>query len=102
MRYQIQRFKKVDHPTVKASFDISFAAVLVRGFSLIQTADGGKFISPPSEKYQKDGQQKYKDVAVFTDDLVKADIYADVKKLYNIAPDPQQQQQNHSAPQDPF
>ena len=91
MRYQIQRFRKVDHATVKASFDISFDAVLVRGFSLIQTADGGRFISPPSEKYTKDGQQKFKDIAVFTDDLVKADIYIDVKKLYEIAPEAQPQ-----------
>lgn len=91
MNYHIQNFKKVDHQTVKASFDIDFGSVKVRGFNLIETASHGRFISPPSEKYQKDGQQKFKDIAIFTDDLVKAQIHTDIKTLYASAPDPQPQ-----------
>ncbi len=91
MSYRIQNFRKIDHATVKASFDIDFGAVKVVGFNLIETAVGGRFISPPSEKYQKDGQTKFKDIAIFADDLVKAQIQEDVKTLYAAAPDPQPQ-----------
>ena len=91
MSYRIQNFKKVDHSTIKASFDIDFGSVKVRGFNLIETASHGRFISPPSEKYQKDGQQKFKDIAIFTDDLVKAQIHTDIKILYAAAPDSQPQ-----------
>jgi len=91
MSYRIQNFKKVDHSTIKASFDIDFGPVKVRGFNLIETFSHGRFISAPSEKYQKDGQQKFKDIAILTDDLVRARIYADIKTLYATAPDPQPQ-----------
>lgn len=90
MSYRIQNFKKVDHPTVKARFDIDFGPVKVRGFNLIETVNHGRFISPPSEKYQKDGQQKFKDIAILTDDLVKGQIHADIKTLYATAPEPSQ------------
>lgn len=89
MNYRIQNFKKVNHSTVKASFDIDFGPVKVRGFNLIETTSHGRFISAPSEKYQKDGQPKFKDIAILTDDLVRAQIYADIKTLYAMAPDPQ-------------
>lgn len=89
MSYRIQNFRKVDHATVKASFDIDFGAVQVRGFNLIQKADGGRFISPPSEKYTKDGQQKFKDIAIFKDDLLKAQIDVDVSQLFKVTAEPQ-------------
>jgi hypothetical protein len=91
MSCRIQNFCKVDHTTVKASFDIDFGPVKVRNFNLIETVSHGRFISEPSEKYQKDGQQKFKDIAILTDDLVRAQIYADIKTLYTTAPDLQPQ-----------
>lgn len=96
MSYRIQNFKKVAHDTVKASFDIDFGPVKVRGFNLIETVSHGRFISAPSEKYQKDGQQKFKDIAILTDDLVRAQIYADIKTLYATIPDPQPPTSNPS------
>ena len=87
MSYRIQNFKKVDHSTIKASFDIDFGSVKVRGFNLIETTSYGRFISAPAEKYQKDGQPKFKDIAILTDDLVRAQIYADIKFLYAKEPD---------------
>ena len=93
MSYRINNFRKVDHPTVKANFDVDFGTVKVRGFNLIETASGGRFISSPSEKYtNRNGEQKFKDIAVFTDDLIRYQLEKDVSQLFQAAPDPQQQQ----------
>lgn len=87
MSYRIQNFRKVDHSTVKASFDIDFGAVRVNGFNLI-ASNNGTFISEPSEKYEKDGQTKYKKIAEFADDMIKHSVRKDIDHLYSTAPDP--------------
>lgn len=102
MNYRIQNFRKVDHPTVKASFDVDFGPVKVRGFNLI-AANGGRFISPPSEKYtNKNGEQKFKDIAILTDDMVRYQLEKDISQLFNSAPDPQHSQSDPGPAEPPF
>ena len=79
--YRIRNFRLVDHATVRAAFDVDFGPVVVKGFQLVE-ANGGRFISEPSEKYTKDGETKFRRIVEFGDDLVKARLGKAISQLY--------------------
>jgi len=56
---KIINFKKQNHETFKAKFDIQFSIGTVFGFKLVCTK-GKTFISFPSTEYQLNGEKKYK------------------------------------------
>lgn len=57
---EIKNFKAVDHQTIKAKFNIYIEKwdLYLNKMILLYTANG-KFVSAPSEKYEKDGETKY-------------------------------------------
>jgi hypothetical protein len=57
---EIRNFKKRDHKTIKASFNVFIPEwnLYLNKFLLVE-AGNGKFISMPSESYEKDGEKKY-------------------------------------------
>jgi hypothetical protein len=57
---EIRNFRVVDHRTIKANFNIYVVELdlYLSKMTLMDTAKG-KFVSPPSEKYEKDGATNY-------------------------------------------
>jgi hypothetical protein len=61
MRMEIRNFKAVNHKTVKANFNIyikSLGGLHLNKMVLMETSKG-TFVSPPSQKYEKDGETNY-------------------------------------------
>lgn len=56
---KIVNFKKVDHQTIKANFDIEFSIGTVKSFKLVNS-NGKTFISMPSVPVDINGEKKYK------------------------------------------
>ena len=56
--FEIKYFRIQDHATIKASFTVAFQKLELNDCKLVQGKDG-LFFSPPSRKYEKDGQTKY-------------------------------------------
>lgn len=57
---EIRDFKKKDHKTIKASFNVFIPEwnLFLNKLTLVKT-EKCKFISMPSESYEKDGKKKY-------------------------------------------
>lgn len=57
---EIRNFRPVDHETIKANFNVYIKQwdLYLNKMVLLYTSNG-KFVSSPSEKYEKDGETKY-------------------------------------------
>jgi hypothetical protein len=57
---EIRNFKPVNHQSIKASFNVYIPQydLYLNKMVLVSTSKG-KFVSAPSEKYEKDGETKY-------------------------------------------
>jgi len=89
---EIKYFRYVSHKTIKASFAVHIPewSLTLNKMTLIETPNG-TFVSPPSEKYEKDGETKYAPYFSFDKNAYKR-FYESVLKKVNeyMAANPRQ------------
>ena len=59
-KMEIRNFRPVNHATIKANFNVYIEKwdLYLNKMVLLQTSKG-KFVSSPSDRYEKDGETKY-------------------------------------------
>ena len=77
-------FKLVDFGSLKALATIQFADLEIRGFKIIETADG-PWVGMPSREVVRDGRKDYFDIVRFSDDEAKKAFHAKVLEEYRKA-----------------
>ena len=92
---EIRNFRPVKHDTIKANFNIYIEEwdLYLNKMVLLQTAKG-KFVSSPSDRYEKDGETKYfpyyafgKDSNKKFQDKVMDLIKVNIEEMEGVAPD---------------
>jgi hypothetical protein len=103
---EIRNFKLINHETVKANFNIYIPQydLYLNKMLLIKTSKG-KFVSAPSEKYEKDGETKYFPYWGFGKDSNKRfqeAVMTLLKPLIAEIEEPQVMQQENDSDELPF
>lgn len=105
---EIRNFRAVDHQTIKANFNIYIEKwdLYLNKMTLINTGTA-KFVSSPSEKYEKDGETKYfpyfafgKDSSKKFQEKVMELLKPHLEKLVNSSDDANDQERHQPTQQD--
>lgn len=95
---EITNFRTCNHNTIKANFSIYLPKwqLTLHKFKLIDS-NGKRFVAPPQEPYEKDGEQKYAPYFFFDKDAHKR-FYDKALELAKVELEKQEQ----PAPQDDY
>jgi len=79
---KIENMRKINKGTLKAFFDVDLVKVKIKSCKLVQQDGQAAWITGPDEKYEVNGETKYRKLVEFADKDLQARILAAALEEY--------------------